>query len=358
MLYAPIYDSHKTYEQNYKKGPFGKFAKKSGLKRRGNPKYEFLGQKVYLPFGTPAGMLLNSNFVKAAFNWGFDVSVYKTVRSGKFKGHPFPNILFVNTPKELYPDEILRLHATNQTGKNNTEFNITNSFGVPSRDPTIWQEDVKKAISYAGKGQVMILSFMGTVKPDQTQKEFVRDFALTARLAYETGAKILEVNLSCPNIGNEGLVCFNIEATKQICKAIRKQIKDTPLILKVGYYQNKHSLEELAEIADCYADAISAINSLQADIVDKNGNQALPGDKTRLKSGVCGSSIKWAGVETIRGLNRIRRKSKYKYNLIGVGGVMTPKDYIEYRDAGADAVMSATGAMWNPYLAQEIKKLF
>ncbi|MEK9161093.1 MAG: diguanylate cyclase, partial [Patescibacteria group bacterium] len=42
----------------------------------------------------------------------------------------------------------------------------------------------------------------------------------------------------------------------------------------------------------------------------------------------------------------------------GVGGVTRPEDYKEYRDAGADVVMSATGAMWNPYLAKEIKDAY
>ena len=43
------------------------------------------------------------------------------------------------------------------------------------------------------------------------------------------------------------------------------------------------------------------------------------------------------------------------FSITGVGGVMTPEDYLDYRSAGADVVMSATGAMWNPYLAEEIK---
>ena len=38
------------------------------------------------------------------------------------------------------------------------------------------------------------------------------------------------------------------------------------------------------------------------------------------------------------------------------GGVTKTEDYFEYLRAGADSVMSATGAMWNPYLAQEIKE--
>jgi dihydroorotate dehydrogenase len=41
---------------------------------------------------------------------------------------------------------------------------------------------------------------------------------------------------------------------------------------------------------------------------------------------------------------------------VGVGGVTVPEDFEEYRAAGADIVMSATGAMWNPYLAKEIKE--
>ena len=55
-------------------------------------------------------------------------------------------------------------------------------------------------------------------------------------------------------------------------------------------------------------------------------------------------------------LKKLREKYNYSFSIIGVGGVMNPEDYFEYKDSGADCVMSATGAMWNPYLAQEIKK--
>src|SRR5258708_313039 len=135
MLPRPSYDITKDYEQNFKKGPSGTFATEAPFKNIGEPKYNFLGQKVYLPFGIPAGLLLNSKYTDAAFEWGFDVSTYKTVRSKAFQGHPYPNILFVKTPSELYPDEVLRLHAYFKTNRKKEELNITNSFGVPSRDP-------------------------------------------------------------------------------------------------------------------------------------------------------------------------------------------------------------------------------
>jgi len=312
-----------------------------------------LGQKVFLPFGIPAGPVLNSRFVKGALNKGFDLVIYKTVRSDTFPCHPFPNIVHVNlkgnltlrrAQKPLIADHIY-----------SEPLSITNSFGVPSKRAKDWQKDVKKAISYAKKGQVIILSFMGTVKKNQTEEEFIQDFATSAKYALQTGAKILEVNLSCPNIGNEGLVCYNLKVTEKVLQVIRKVIKKTPLIVKTGYFENNEDLKKFAEIVNKYAQAISAINTIAAPIVDKNGNQMLPGSPLRLKSGVCGTAIRWAGLDMVKRLLNIRKKMKYNYKIIGVGGVINLTDYKKYRKVGADAVMSATGAIWNPYLAQEIK---
>lgn len=351
---TPFYDPLKSYEENYEKGPFGAFADRKRVEQKREPLENFLGLPVYLPFGIPAGPLINSNFCKGAFQKGFDICVYKTVRSDIYPCHPFPNIVLVDAPHNLYPEETLRLRVIKKTNKSLSEISITNSFGVPSKKPEIWQEDVKKAISYAGKGQILVLSFMGTVRQGQTGKEFIKDFAKAAKLAKETGAKILEANLSCPNIGNEGLVCYNIEATREIVKAIRKAIGDTPLILKVGHYQNKSSLNEIAQIAEKYAQGIAAINTLQTEVVDEKGNQALPG-KNRLKSGICGASIKWAGLETAHFLSNLKKHLKLSYGIVGIGGVMDEYDFEAYRKVGADAVMSSTGSMWNPLLAQQIK---
>jgi len=54
-------------------------------------------------------------------------------------------------------------------------------------------------------------------------------------------------------------------------------------------------------------------------------------------------------------LNRIRSQLGLGYEIVGVGGVMMPADYFEYREAGADVVQSCTGSMWNPHLAIDIK---
>ena len=354
MIRSPFYDPTKSYEENYDFGPYGAFADGKVFEQKGEPKADFLGHKVYAPFGIPAGPLLNSKFCKAAFEKGFDICVYKTVRSDIFPCHPFPNVLAIHPEGDLTFEELKKPLIADATY---TEpLSITNSFGVPSKSAPVWQEDVKKAVAAAGKGQVLVLSFMGTVKPSQTETEFVDDYILAARLSVETGALILETNLSCPNIGNEGLVCYNLDITEKIVKGIRAIIGNRKLILKVGYYQDDKDLERLGEIANEYADSVSGINTLQAEIRDTKGEQALPGSPARLRSGVCGAGIKWAGLDFVRRLAAIKERRGFTFSIEGVGGVLTPEDYKAYRNAGADSVMSATGAMWNPLLAQEIKQ--
>lgn len=351
---AIFYDIYKSYEDNFKTPPSAikKLKKLSFGKTK--QKYKFLGFPVNLPFGMPAGPVINSKYVKKAFDLGFFVSTYKTVRGEEYPCHPYPNVLFIKTSSTHNPQKNLSvtLDAKVQIYPNIT---VTNSFGVPSKTPAFWQKDFKKALRYEKKGTLLILSFMGTVKKNQTQDELIKDFAKTAKLAKQTNAKVLEVNLSCPNIGNEGLVCYNLNATERVCSAIRKAIGNTPLIIKVGYYSSDKDIEKIAKIADKYANAIAVINTIQAEILDKKGKQAIPGNN-RLRSGICGKAIKWAGIEMVKKLNKIRKNKGYKYEIVGIGGVLMPKDYREYRKAGADLVQSATGAMWNPNLAYEIYK--
>ncbi len=360
MLLAPFYDPLRSYEDNYDHGPFGAFADDVMFEQRGEPRYDFHGHKVHAPLGIPAGPLLNGAFCAAAFKKGFDIAVYKTVRSSSFASHPFPNVLAIHPAGDLDLDMLA--HPVVADAEYSEPLSITNSFGVPSKEPAVWQEDVRTAIRSAGHGQVLVLSFMGTARSDQTQQEFIDDYVLAAKLAYETGAPVLEVNLSCPNIGNEGLVCYSLDVTEHIAKGIRSVIRDTPLILKVGYYpkpdQGDEDMEHLARITQAYANGISGINTLQAEVHDSTGHQALPGTSARLRSGVCCAGIRWAGIDFVKRMKAVKEKHGYTFSLEGVGGVTTPEDYGAYRDVGADVVMSATGAMWNPYLAQAVKEKY
>jgi len=348
---TPFFDPNKTYSENYEEGPFGAFKNPQKYEDKSEPKYTFLGNPVFLPFGIPAGPLLNGKYVKAALSMGFDIPSYKTVRTKARPSNEWPNVLAVSVKGNLTLEDAEKgLIGTNSYKE---PLAITNSFGVPSFDPSVWQEDLSDVVKYAKKGQVVIGSFQGTTMG--SAKEYIEDFVLASKLVKETGAKILEANLSCPNEGSAHLLCFDLERTKEIVDSIKNEIGNTPLIIKIAYFTEEEELRKLVKMVGKTVDAISAINTIPAKIFDKNGNQALPG-QNRLKSGVCGFPIKWAGVDSVRRLRKLREELEMKFTIIGVGGVTVPEDYLEYKKAGADAVMSATGAMWNPFLAQEIKE--
>lgn len=353
MICEPFYDPEKSYEENYEEGPFGAFAAPEKYKNVGDPQFDFLGNKVFLPFGIPAGPLLNGRFVIAALDTGFDIAVYKTVRTGEFPCHPHPNVVAVDFEGDLSMEKA----AAGLTSKDNYEnpLSITNSFGVPSVRPEIWQPDMKEAVEHAGPGQVVVGSFQGTKKGDGNVNGFVSDFVLGARLVKETGAKILEVNFSCPNEGTAHLMCFDTAMVRRVSEAIKNEIGNTPLVIKIAYYEDQNALKKLiSEVGDIVG-GISAINTIGSAVRNKKGEQALPGEG-RLVSGVCGQAIKWAGLQMTERLKKIREEMGMKFAIIGVGGVSSTEDFDKYRQAGADAVMSATGAMWNPMLAREIKE--
>jgi len=109
----------------------------------------------------------------------------------------------------------------------------------------------------------------------------------------------------------------------------------------------------LTETVDTVA-AWSVINTIVTTVVDEQGEQLLPG-AGRLKSGACGRGIKWAGIDMVKRLDAFRKANNMNYEIIGIGGVMTPADFADYRAAGADVVQSVTAAMWNDQLAAEVK---
>ncbi|HUC20744.1 MAG TPA: hypothetical protein VMR98_04595 [Candidatus Polarisedimenticolaceae bacterium] len=355
-LITSFYDPAKTYEDNFNHGPYADTSVAPYV-NQGEPQFEAFGHKLYAPFGIPAGPLLNSQFVKYAFERGFDVLSYKTQRSVPFTVNEFPNILYVDVDGDLTHEKASKpLLGQTSTTRPVEEFSITNSFGMPSRGPDYWVEDMQKALSYQGKGQLMIMCVVGTIQEGFTKEDYFRDFADTAELAVKGGATVIEVNLSCPNVANEGILCYSETAVMSICRQVKERIGNIPLLIKVGDYapEQQELLEQIVKDVSPYIAGISSINTIPAPIVNEEGNQALPGPN-RLKSGVCGASIKWAGLDMSRRLKAIREKLDLDFKIIGVGGVMSVADYHEYRQAGADIVQSATGAMWNPSLAAEIK---
>ncbi|MCX8642476.1 MULTISPECIES: hypothetical protein [unclassified Gilliamella] len=342
----PFYNPNISYEDNYAQGPFGLYAELDKAEHVPTKQTKFLNVNVNLPFGQPAGPLLNANYIKAAFAYGFDLCVYKTVRTKFHKCHPLPNVLSVHPTGKLSSNLDTVLADTNYQ----QPLSITNSFGVPSFAPDIWQPDMADAVNSAGQGQCVIGSFQGT----QGQGEIEKDYALAAKLVRETNAPILEANLSCPNEGASKLLCFDVDKVERIVNEIKTAVPDRPLILKLAYFPDDERIVSLLTRVGSIIDGLSTINTLSAKPVDAKGHPAL-GDN-RKEGGICGDAIRWAGLDMVSRLAKYRKQMDLKFSIIGVGGVSNSEHYNELLNVGADAVMSATGAMWNPLLAIEIKK--
>ncbi|MBY0110545.1 hypothetical protein K2Y00_00860 [Patescibacteria group bacterium] len=354
MLRTPFFDPNKTYYENWEQGPFGDFANGEVLPE-GAPRFEFLGHKIAYPIGIPAGPLLNGRFVDAALDKGWTVPVHKTVR---LKTHPcneWPNVLALKDfPGQLSIERAQEpLVVTNTYGE---PLSITNSFGNPSYEPEVWQKDLGKSLAHAKEGQLVMCSYEGTKREGMSSEEYVNEWVEGMKLLKDAGVEVVEANFSCPNEGAASLLCFDVPKVKVITSAIKKAIGDTKLIIKIAYF-DEASLRDLVKEVGGIVDGFSAINTIAAPVVNEDGTQALPGAH-RVKSGICGHAIKWAGLDMVRRLKSLRDEFGMSYGIIGSGGVTVPADFKEYRDAGADIVMSATGAMWNPYLAKEIKDAY
>lgn len=348
---TPFYDPHLSYAENCQKGPFGSFADEEIVKDIGEPQHTFLGYPVYLPFGIPAGPVPNSSFCKGAFNKGFDIVMYKTVRTASHPCNPFPNIVPVKNDGKITFEQA---QEGLEVGEDFTDpIAITNSFGVPSLSPEEWVPDLKKAVKMARKGQILVGTFQGTNR-GEGEESFINDWVKGALLMKECGVKVVEMNLSCPNEGKLSLLCHDTDRVIKIATEVKKVIPDIPVLLKISYFQNDEHLEDFITRLAPIVDGFDTINTIAGKISNTDGSQALPG-KGRHISGVCGAPIKWAGLEMVKRIAFIRKKGNYDFVIIGTGGVTTPDDFKEYKKAGADAVMSATGAMWNTSLAKEIK---
>ncbi|MEI6479108.1 MAG: hypothetical protein WCO18_02325, partial [bacterium] len=209
---------------------------------------------------------------------------------------------------------------------------ITNSFGVPSFDPDIWKKDIKDLIKGTRKGQIVVGAFQGTRSEDGNIESYIDDFRQAAQMLKESGVEVFEVNFSCPNEGTNNLLCFDIERSVLVAKAIKEVIGPLPLIVKIAYFKDEETFKRFVKEIGSIVQGISAINTIAALIIDKDGKQALPGEG-RSRSGVCGHSIKWAGLEMVKRLKKLKDEFGYTYTIIGVGGVTEAKDFLEYRES-------------------------
>ncbi len=174
----------------------------------------------------------------------------------------------------------------------------------------------------------------------------VEDYVeVVERLGEEEAVAMLEINVSCPNV-KEGAIAFGqkADALFQITKEIKAKAKQ-PVIMKLS--PNVTDITEMSKAAEAAgADALSMINTITGMKIDIHRRKFALANKT---GGMSGPAIKPVAVRMV-----YQAAHAVKIPIIGMGGIATAEDAIEFLMAGASAVSIGAMNFVNPYTTVEV----
>ena len=338
----PRYDTSRTYAWNYQHAPEPIHTRIPALPGR----WTFCGIPVDSPLGIPAGPLLNGKWVIYYAHLGFDVLTYKTVRSVARDCYRLPNLQPVECG-QLMGDETELPSSDRMTGS------WAVSFGMPSKAPADWREDVAATRKTLPSNKLLSVSVVGSVQEGWSIEQLADDYARCARWAVENGADTIETNFSCPNVSTcDGQLYQQPVEAEVVAATVRGQIGDAPYIIKIGHVLEEERAVDLIESVGSYIDAFAMTNSVAATV--RNHHDQLLFDGAR--RGICGDATRAASIQQTRMFGRLIRDRGLNIRLIGVGGVSSAQHVREYLDAGAEATHIATAAMVDPRVAISIRE--
>ena len=212
-------------------------------------------------------------------------------------------------------------------------------------------------INSIGLENMGIEAFLENVLPQlQTKKiEFilnvagstVNEYIELAQICEQNKIKTIELNLSCPNV-KEGCIEFGTNSTSlyALVKEIRKNFTG---ILITKLTPNVTAIEKIAVAAqNAGADIISAINTVKATGLKFNyTNGKFKFQK--INGGLSGSAIKPVALRAISTI-----KANVDIPIIGMGGISTLDDILEFVAIGADAIQIGTANFTNPEIAETL----
>jgi dihydroorotate dehydrogenase (NAD+) catalytic subunit len=193
--------------------------------------------------------------------------------------------------------------------------------------PYLKQYDIRVIVNVCGK----------------TAEDYVE---VVERLAEEP-VDLLEINISCPNV-KEGGIAFGQDpkAVEAITREVKSRARQ-PVIMKLS--PNVTDITVMAKAAEAGgADAVSLINTLTGMKIDVHRRTFAVANKT---GGLSGPAIKPVAVRMV-----YQAANAVKIPVIGMGGIMTAEDAIEFILAGATAVSVGTANFHDPYAAAKIVK--
>jgi dihydroorotate dehydrogenase (NAD+) catalytic subunit len=272
---------------------------------------------------TIAGVVLNNPITTASGTFSaqdsgafYDLNelgamITKGVASSPWEGNPTPRIA------ETYGGML------NAVGLQNPGID----YFIAKELPYLRQFDTKIIVNVAGRS--------------------IEEYCEVAEKLNETEVDMLEINISCPNV-KKGGIGFGTqgEMAAKVTQEVRK-VTQKPIIIKLT--PNVTDITEIAKAVEAEgADAVSLINTLLGMKIDVHKRKPVLANKM---GGFSGPAIKPVAVRMVYQVRKAVR-----IPIIGLGGIMTGEDVVEFIMAGADAVSVGTAAFANPTAPVEIKK--
>jgi dihydroorotate dehydrogenase (NAD+) catalytic subunit len=273
--------------------------------------------------------------------------------SVEFAGIRLANPVFTASGTSGYADELGDFMDVNSLGGF-----ITKSITVKPRKgnatPRIVETDsgMLNAIGWANIGlDAFIEEKLGALEKlscsvfvniaGETIDEYV---AVAERLADEQAIAGLELNISCPNVELGG-ISFGTdpEQVAEVTSAVKKVVGDKVLMVKLAPAVTNVSV--IAQVAvDSGADALSLINTFTAMVIDIETRKPILANRT---GGLSGPAIKPIAVYLVNKVyNEVTRSLGIP--ILGMGGIRTASDAIEFIIAGASAVAVGTANFVDP----------
>ena len=168
---------------------------------------------------------------------------------------------------------------------------------------------------------------------------------IAARLAGVDGIAALEVNISCPNVKKGGVAFGTDPAMAAAATSAVKEAADVPVMVKLS--PNVSDIAAIARaVEDGGADSISLINTLIGMAIDLETRKPV---LANVIGGLSGPAIKPVALRMVYEVAR-----NVKIPVIGIGGIESGEDALEFMLAGATAVQIGTANFINPRVSEEV----
>lgn len=198
-------------------------------------------------------------------------------------------------------------------------------------------------------------TFLNEILPRIAQQNFniivnisgsaVDDYAQLASMLDVDGISAVELNISCPNVKDGGIIFGTDPKAAADVTAAAKRATSKPVIVKLS--PNVTDIVSIARaVVDAGADALSLINTLMGMQIDVNTWRPTLGNIT---GGLSGSAVKPVAVRMVWQVAQA-----VDVPIIGMGGIRSTEDAVEFFLAGADAVAIGTANFADPAITMKI----